>query len=535
MGTFDFHLFASMVVSPLLLAATWTTLWVATVAQGIGIGIGLCIGPMLMARRRLVRGLAWTYSWFFRGTPLLAQILFFYAVLPQLDIRLDVVTTGLLALGLNEGARMGEIVRAGLGAVPKEQSEAAMALGLRRSRTFLLVVLPQAVRVMIPPIGNNYSYMIKATSLLSVIAFAELLRTSQLLAQSLSRPLEVYGAAAVWYLVLVSGWGVIQHAIERRLARGEGPSAAPKTPISAADGDAGPPALVVRSPAASTAPVVISARRLVKRLGTTYALAGVDLDVHRGEVLVVMGPSGSGKSTLLRALDWLEPPDEGSVAIEGTDIAFRRTLAGKRLPRRAAEVDRQRRRIGMVFQRFNLFPHMTAQDNVAFGLRRLEGVPAGLARAKATALLTRFGLADKAHAFPDSLSGGQRQRVAIARALAMDPVAVLFDEPTSALDPETVREVLDAMAELARSGTTMVVVTHEVGFARRVADRIIFMDRGRIVAEGAPDVLLDDPADPRLRAFLGRIAPPLPFGFQRDGVQATATVIPADPTVRRYR
>src|SRR5258708_2243188 len=191
MAAFDTHLFLSMVVSPLLLAATWTTLWVATAAQTIGIAIGLCVGAMLMARQRAVRALAWTYSWFFRGTPLLAQILFFYAALPQLDIRLDVVATGLLALGLNEGARMGEIVRAGLGAVPREQSEAAQALGLRSWQAFLLVILPQAFRVMIPPIGNNYSYMIKATSLLSVIAFAELLRTSQLLAQSLSRPLEL--------------------------------------------------------------------------------------------------------------------------------------------------------------------------------------------------------------------------------------------------------------------------------------------------------------------------------------------------------
>src|SRR5580692_5409207 len=204
MKAWDQPLFLQVLTSTLLLHAAWVTVWVGTAAQAIGTVIGTAVAPMMLAKLRVLRLIAWIYLWIFRGTPLLAQILFFYAVLPQLGLRLDVLSTGLLALGINEGARMAEIVRAGLLSVPTEQREAAASLGLHPLLTFLLVVLPQAIRVIIPPLGNNYSYMLKATSLLSVISFSELLRTSQQLAQSTGRPLEIYVAAALWYLLILT-------------------------------------------------------------------------------------------------------------------------------------------------------------------------------------------------------------------------------------------------------------------------------------------------------------------------------------------
>jgi ABC-type polar amino acid transport system ATPase subunit len=249
---------------------------------------------------------------------------------------------------------------------------------------------------------------------------------------------------------------------------------------------------------------LVEARGLTKRLGRTLALDNVDLDVRRGEVVMIVGPSGSGKSTLLRCLNYLDPADSGTVRLAGEPIGLAVGPDGRprALPERV--VDRQRARTGMVFQRFNLFPHLDAADNVALGLVRINGVARAEARAKAGALLTRFGLGDMMNRRPAELSGGQQQRVAIARAMALGPELLLFDEPTSALDPETVGEVLGAIRSLAEEGATMIIVTHEIGFARAVADRIVVMHAGRIVEEGTPAEVLDAPRDPRTRQFLAQ-------------------------------
>lgn len=244
------------------------------------------------------------------------------------------------------------------------------------------------------------------------------------------------------------------------------------------------------------APVVV-ASGLVKRWDEVHALRGVDLEVRRGEVVTIVGPSGSGKSTLLRCLNGLEVPDEGTVTVAGLPVR-----AG------APGIDAVRARIGMVFQSFHLFPHRTALGNLTLAPCLVRGEPRESAERRARDLLARVGLADRADARPDQLSGGQKQRVAIARALAMDPDVVLFDEPTSALDPETVGEVLAVMADLARSGTTMVVVTHEMAFAREVSSRTVFMDDGRVVEEGPPAEVLSRPRTERLRTFLSRVSVP---------------------------
>ncbi|MES2847317.1 MAG: amino acid ABC transporter ATP-binding protein [Pseudomonadota bacterium] len=238
----------------------------------------------------------------------------------------------------------------------------------------------------------------------------------------------------------------------------------------------------------------ISIKNLHKQFGTFTALHGIDLDIAEGEVVCVIGPSGSGKSTLIRCINLLEPfhPDS-LITVGGTRVEQGRNL------------EKVRADVGMVFQSFNLFPHLTVLRNVMLAPMRVRGLPEPEAEKRAIDLLTRVGIAEQADKYPGKLSGGQQQRVAIARALAMDPKVMLFDEPTSALDPEMVGEVLDVMKALAGTGVTMVVVTHEMGFARQVADRVIFMDSGRIVESGTPAQIFDTPQEERLRSFLGAV------------------------------
>jgi polar amino acid transport system ATP-binding protein len=249
---------------------------------------------------------------------------------------------------------------------------------------------------------------------------------------------------------------------------------------------------------------MVELRGVHKSFGGLEVLRGVDLTVRPGEVTVVLGPSGSGKSTLLRTINHLEKVDRGLVRVDGELIGYRRS--GRKLhelPER--QVLRRRSRIGFVFQNFNLFPHLTVLDNVAEAPISAQGRDRTTVLVEARALLDRVGLADKVDEYPRRLSGGQQQRVAIARALALRPKLLLFDEPTSALDPELVGEVLDVMRDLARTGTTMVVVTHEIGFAREAADTVVFLDEGRVVEQGPPAGVLDDPREPRTRAFLGAV------------------------------
>ncbi len=254
-----------------------------------------------------------------------------------------------------------------------------------------------------------------------------------------------------------------------------------------------------------TAPMVHAAG-VRKSFGHLEVLKGIDLDVAPGEVVVVLGPSGSGKSTFLRCVNHLETIDGGSIHVDGELIGFRASPDGGRVRHlRKREITRQRREIGMVFQQFNLFPHLTVLQNIVEAPTGVRREPPARAREHAMELLRRVGLEDKAGGYPRQLSGGQQQRVAIARALAMRPKLMLFDEPTSALDPELVGEVLATMKSLAEDGLTMLVVTHEIGFAREVADRVVFMDGGVIVESGPPSQVLDDPANPRTRAFLSKV------------------------------
>ncbi|HEK9981944.1 TPA: amino acid ABC transporter ATP-binding protein [Streptococcus equi subsp. zooepidemicus] len=239
---------------------------------------------------------------------------------------------------------------------------------------------------------------------------------------------------------------------------------------------------------------VISIRQLHKSFGQHEVLKGIDLTINQGEVVVIIGPSGSGKSTLLRTMNLLEEPTQGSISFEGVDITDK-----------ANDIFKMREKMGMVFQQFNLFPNMTVLENITLSPIKTKGMSRAGAEQKAYQLLERVGLRDKAAAYPASLSGGQQQRIAIARGLAMDPDVLLFDEPTSALDPEMVGEVLAVMQDLAKSGMTMAIVTHEMGFAKEVADRVIFMDGGLVIEEGSPDQVFEAPREERTKDFLSKV------------------------------
>ena len=239
---------------------------------------------------------------------------------------------------------------------------------------------------------------------------------------------------------------------------------------------------------------MISVKNLKKSFNDNQVLRGISTEIEKGDVLCIIGPSGSGKSTFLRCLNLLEKPDSGEVWLDGTELTDRKV-----------NINAQRMKMGMVFQQFNLFPHMSVLENLCCAPMMLKKVSREDAEAKAMALLERVGLADRADAYPAQLSGGQKQRIAIVRALCMEPEVMLFDEPTSALDPEMVGEVLDVMKELAKEGMTMIVVTHEMGFAREVAKRVVFMDEGIIMEENSPEELFNNPQCERLKSFLSKV------------------------------
>ena len=272
---------------------------------------------------------------------------------------------------------------------------------------------------------------------------------------------------------------------------------------TAPDG-AGTTGAALPEPVEGAATPMVLAERVSKSFGSNEVLKSISLEVRRGEVLCLVGPSGSGKSTFLRCINHLEQVSSGRLSVDGKLVGYRE-VGGVLHEMHPKDVARQRRDIGMVFQRFNLFPHMTALENVMEAPTQVKGIAKSQAKARALELLARVGLAERADYYPAHLSGGQQQRVAIARALAMDPKLMLFDEPTSALDPELVGEVLDVMKGLAESGMTMIVVTHEMGFAREVADSLVFMDGGVVVETGEPRELLADPKHERTKAFLSKV------------------------------
>src|SRR5215813_1298677 len=526
--------FLQYLTFPFLLEGMWLTLRIFVASMAGGLVLGLLVALMRLSPYRAVSGLAWLYVWLIRGTPVLLQLVFLFDALPFIGIVMPPVTTAIIGFSLNEAAFAGEIIRGGILSVSRNQTLAAASLGMGSLLTLRRIVLPQAMRAILPAIGNDAISVLKGTSLASVIAVNELtLRSQQIVAQNF-KFFPVFAAAGLMYLTVTTLISGIQYVLERRVSPdAERRHPAKRSALARLFGFRfGPPPEVV-SPArfrlAVTVPgspvdaprvdlvelvgsrvtrsgednggPFISCVSVYKAYGHRGILQGVDLTVKRGEVVTLMGPSGSGKSTLLRLIAHLEPLDRGEITVGGEYVGYER-VDGVLRPSRHVARERARARIGMVFQQFNLFEHLTALENICEAPVRVYGESPATARERGLSLLGSVGLAHHADHLPSRLSGGQQQRVAIARALAISPRVMLFDEPTSALDPELVSEVLGVIRRLAQGGMTMIVVTHEIRFAREVADQIVFMADGRIVEGGTPDEILERPREPRTRQFL---------------------------------
>jgi len=502
--------------SSFLLDGALTAVEIAALAMVGGVMLGLVLALMRLSTLPPIHGTAWLYIWFIRGTPLILQLVFLYDALPVVGIKLDSFTTAVVGFMLNEAAFSAEIIRGGILSVDRRQSLAAASFGMGPFLTLRRIILPQAMRAILPGMANQTISMIKGTSIASVIFVNELtFRAQQIVGQNF-KFFTVFAAAGIIYLILTSGVAVAQFYLEKfyslEASKKTPAKAIPAGEVAAGSGSSAPapsPTAWMDSLQASRAegsapdqPFVIC-RNVQKSYGDKEILRGIDLFVQRGEVVVLMGPSGSGKSTLLRLVNHLEPLDWGEITVDGKYVGYQKNQIGDGLkPTRNVAKARADARIGMVFQHFNLFDHLTALENIMEAPIHVYGETMEKMRTLAMNLLRMVGLANHADHLPHRLSGGQQQRVAIARALAISPRLMLFDEPTSALDPELVGEVLAVIRRLAEAGMTMIVVTHEVRFAREVADRVIFMDEGHIVEQGPPEDVLDRPKHERTQRFL---------------------------------
>ena len=435
------------------------------VALGIAVLRGLP-GPVFFPLRLL----AVVYTDLFRGIPTILVIYILGFGVPALQLSgvpNSAVFWGTVALVLVYSAYVAEVYRAGIESVHPSQEAAARSLGLSRGQSLRYVILPQAVRRVLPPLLNDFIGLQKDTALVGLLGPVEAFEASNIAVQSSIQLHPVLRRRAALHRIDDPAC-----ALHRLVG---GPPAAPP-----ADGPGGVSTLVLE--------------QVHKSFGENEVLKGIDLNVADHEVVCLIGASGSGKSTLLRCVNLIERIDSGRIMVGDQEV----TAPG-------VDLNRLRREIGIVYQSYNLFPHMTVIENVSLAPRKALKVSRGDAKAAGLELLERFGLADKAAAYPDHLSGGQQQRVAIVRALAMKPGLMLLDEITSALDPELVAEVLQVVRELAAEGMTMVIATHEMGFARDVANRVCFLDAGVILEQGPPDAIFRDPQEPRTQQFLQRI------------------------------
>ncbi|WP_186419894.1 amino acid ABC transporter permease/ATP-binding protein [Bosea sp. CS1GBMeth4] len=526
--------FAEWFLAEPVLVGLGRTLLLTLLGALLGFTFGALLALARLSGSAPLAAVSWTFVWIFRSIPLIVLLL----ILNNLGYLYETVSFGVpftgwtilsypttqlispfmaavLGLTLNQAAFSAEFIRGGLLSVDQGQHEAAAALGLPKRRQFFRIVLPQAMRSITPTAFNDIIGLAKGTSNVYILALPELFYTVQVIYRRNLEVIPLLMVATVWYLVILTALSVVQSQIERYYARGalrqQKPSVFDPLLRRLARGNA--PAATASAAAPASAPVAplahrrggeIAIRSVSKSFGELKVLDDVSLTLPSGSVTAIIGPSGSGKSTLLRSINHLERLDRGAITLDGQLIGYRQE--GELLYElKEREVLRRRVDVGMVFQNFNLFPHLTALENVVEAPIHVRGASPAEAELAARDLLARVGLSDKANAYPRQLSGGQQQRVAIARALALKPKALLFDEPTSALDPELVGEVLAAIKELARSGATLVIVTHEIGFAREVADQVVFMDSGRIVEAGPPEQVLDAPEQRRTAEFLARV------------------------------
>ncbi|MFM0015460.1 amino acid ABC transporter permease/ATP-binding protein [Paraburkholderia sediminicola] len=538
--------FAQWFFAEPVLAGLARTLVLTALGALFGFALATPLALARVSRSPLLAGCAWAFIWLFRSIPPIVLLL----LLNNLGYLYDTIWIGVpfthiallnqsttelispffaavLGLTLNHAAFAAEAIRGGILSVDHGQREAAAALGLPGVRQVRRIVLPQAMRSILPTAFNDVIGLAKGTSVVYILAMPDLFYTVQIIYHRNLEVIPLLMVATVWYLVILTMLSAIQVHIERYYARGTTRAQVERSPLAVlfgrwrsaraarresavqpqrqdrvaaeADAKAGATGWAQRRVGGK-----VGIHNVSKSFGSLTVLDNVSLSFPSGSVTVILGQSGSGKSTLLRSINHLERVDDGFIDIDGELVGYRKE--GRTLYELKEKDVLQRRRadVGMVFQSFNLFPHLTVLDNV-IEAPLAAGVPRAQAEAEARTLLARVGLTGKADAWPRQLSGGQQQRVAIARALALKPKVLLFDEPTSALDPELVNEVLDVIRQLSRSGTTLIVVTHEIGFAREVADTIVFMDAGRIVESGPPASVLRAPTHPRTRDFLSKV------------------------------
>jgi polar amino acid transport system permease protein len=516
---------------PFLLAGAWIAVQITALAMIGALLLGLGLASMRLSSVAPIRAVAWIYIWFVRGTPLLLQLVFLYDVLPIVGIQLDNFTTAVIGFALHESAFCAEYIRGAIISVHRNQKIAAAAYGMGPFLALRRIVLPQAMRVIVPQTANTAINMLKSTSVASVIFVNELsFRAHQIAAQNF-KYFTILTAAGLIYLFMTSVLSIVQDWLERvynvdldrhsmlsgfwdyfdkKRTAPVGERAA-IAPLSAA-GRMQHAALLtlnlvnrsVRTDQDSATTPFVVCTAVEKSYGKHRVLCGVNLSVNRGEVVAILGPSGSGKSTLLRMINHLEGMDGGEITVDGAHVGYVRSGRDLKPARHLARA-RAEARIGMVFQQFNLWDHLSVIENVTATPVYVYGEKVEAARDVALKLLSSIGLADHADHLPHRLSGGQQQRVAIARALAISPKLMLFDEPTSALDPELVGEVLAVMRQLANAGMTMIVVTHEIRFAREVADRVIFMDGGVVIEDGPAAQVIDQPRHERTQRFLSQV------------------------------
>ncbi|WP_423382681.1 amino acid ABC transporter permease/ATP-binding protein [Burkholderia sp. LMG 32019] len=537
------NVFAQWFFSRAVLEGLGQTLLLTALGAVLGFALAIPLALARLSRSPLLSWCSWAYIWLFRSIPTIVLLL----LLNNLGYLYDTVQLGvpftnivflhgpttdlitpfmaaILGLTLTQAAFAAEAIRGGILSVDQGQREAAAALGLPRARQTWRIVLPQAMRAILPAAFNDVIGLAKGTAVVYILAMPDLFYTVQIIYHRNLEVIPMLTVATVWYLVILTALSAIQVHIERHYARGatRDPVAVSRVAARLRNGLRSIGTLLFRGAAASARSGVAAAsgaeaagwaqqrvgaavgiHRVSKSFGLQKVLDNVSLAIPSGSVTVILGKSGSGKSTLLRTINHLERVDGGFIAIDGELVGYRRD--GRTLYElKEKDILRRRAEVGMVFQSFNLFPHLTVLENI-IEAPVAAGLPRAHAEAEARTLLARVGLAGKADAWPRQLSGGQQQRVAIARALALKPKVLLFDEPTSALDPELVNEVLDVIRQLARSGTTLIVVTHEIGFAREVADTIVFMDGGRVVESGPPAAVLGAPEHPRTREFLSKV------------------------------
>lgn len=461
--------------------ATLTVVQLSLVSWIISVVLGFLVALARQSKNFALRNTAAGYIWFFRSLPLLVLLIFVYN-LPQAFPSTGALLSqpfiaGLIALVLSETAYIAEIHRGALLSIGKGQFEAGHVLGLSRFSQQKQIIIPQALRVALPALGNEYISIVKLTSLVSVISLAEILLVGQRYYTQNFKVMETMLAVAFYYVFVVTVFDSLLKRLERRLDY-----STKKTDLS----DASVPAFTLAQQAGAQNASVEAAIALDgggKRFGSMEVFNDLDLTVRPGEVVSIIGPSGSGKTTLIRCLNGLETLDQGVVRIAGKSVLAGRDEAAGIV---AAGARKALLDVGMVFQSFNLFPHRTVLENVMLGPEYHQRGSRQRIEDMARSILGQVGMLAHERKYPHQLSGGQQQRVAIARALAMEPSILLFDEPTSALDPETVGEVLRIIADLARSGRTMIIVTHEMKFALDVSDRVIFMEKGRIQFDGPP-------------------------------------------------